>query len=289
MPLCTFKLKFTGTKPDIVTQIQALEHSQDGIATLAYDNTVAASPITAQKIDNSTNINKATWASWRDNIKTERTRRKPSTATSFPLLDVVSTGTSITAAHFNELRNNLANAVARFTNTPLAGVLTRVDQAYNGANQNIDDPNGLALQPVVTRFTAPSAPTVAAAAAAKGSITLVDVRSIITAIESASAVCVCNCNYCTCNCNYCTCNCNYSCTCNCNYSDFRLKKNIIFSHKVNGINIYKFSYKWDDKKTYLGVMAQELLKTKYKNAVNKDQKGFYVVDYSKLPVDMREV
>jgi hypothetical protein len=65
-----------------------------------------------------------------------------------------------------------------------------------------------------------------------------------TAINSARAVCVCQCNYactcncnypctcncnypCTCNCNYpCTCNCNYACTCNCNYSDIRLKKDI---------------------------------------------------------------
>lgn len=40
--------------------------------------------------------------------------------------------------------------------------------------------------------------------------------------------CTCDCNYCTCDCNYCTCNCNYACTCNCNYSDERLKTNIVY-------------------------------------------------------------
>ena len=43
------------------------------------------------------------------------------------------------------------------------------------------------------------------------------INALITEINTAGAICTCNCNYCTCNCNYCTCNCNYSCTCNCNY------------------------------------------------------------------------
>ena len=75
------------------------------------------------------------------------------------------------------------------------------------------------------------------------------INNLISAIQSAANVCLCNCNYCTCNCNYCTCdcnyctcncnyctcdcnyctcNCNYSCTCNCNYSDERLKDNVVY-------------------------------------------------------------
>jgi len=96
-------------------------------------------------------------------------------------------------------------------------------------------------------------------------------------------------NSCACNCNYCTCNCNYACTCNCNYSDVRLKTDISFSHMFEDLSIYKFSYKWDMTKTYLGIMAQHLIGTKYENAVIKDQKGMYMVDYSKLPIQMREV
>jgi len=52
------------------------------------------------------------------------------------------------------------------------------------------------------------------------------INELISGINTAKAVCTCNCNYCTCNCNYCTCNCNYSCTCNCNYSDEQIKSEI---------------------------------------------------------------
>lgn len=96
-------------------------------------------------------------------------------------------------------------------------------------------------------------------------------------------VCTCDCNYCTCDCNYCTCNCNYSCTCNCNYSDMRLKKDIKFVKVENGLNIYSFKYFWS-KREQVGVMAQEILNTKYSNAVLRDEDGYYMVDYSKLPI-----
>lgn len=285
MPLCTFPIH---AAPSNV--VSSTDRVQAGIATLPYDGQVSAGSLQPTSIDSQTTISRSTWQAWRDNILTERRRRNvDQTSDNFSMINsIVSNQTSIDEGHFNELRSNLANANARITNSRLTTFVTS-DQAYS-SNQNINDPDGNAAQPGITTFTAPSAPTnLPAVATQSGNITASSLNSIVNAITSANAVCVCNCNYCTCNCNYCTCNCNYSCTCNCNYSDSRLKKNIIFSHKVNGINIYKFSYKWDDKKTYLGVMAQELLKTKYKNAVNKDQKGFYVVDYSKLPVDMREV
>ena len=114
-------------------------------------------------------------------------------------------------------------------------------------------------------------------------IAATNINQMIDKIQAAGAVCICNCNYCTCNCNYCTCNCNYACTCNCNYSDMRLKKDIEFIEVRNGLDIYSFSYVWDNIK-HIGVMAQDILKTKYKHAVHIDNKGFYMVDYSKLPI-----
>ena len=115
-------------------------------------------------------------------------------------------------------------------------------------------------------------------------VTATDINNVIDKIQYAGTICVCNCNYCTCNCNYCTCNCDYSCTCNCNYSDERLKTNIKFIGMQNGIKLYSWNYKWDLKTTHKGVIAQELVGTKYESALMKDQNGFFMVDYSKLPI-----
>jgi hypothetical protein len=109
---------------------------------------------------------------------------------------------------------------------------------------------------------------------------------MISKLNSAAAVCVCNCNYCTCNCNYCTCNCNYACTCNCNYSDARLKTGITLIDTIEGVNVYSFSYLWDKTTKYIGVMAQELIGTKHESALTTDDRGFYKVDYTHLPVNM---
>jgi hypothetical protein len=117
-----------------------------------------------------------------------------------------------------------------------------------------------------------------------------DINHLLTEINSAAAVCVCNCNYCTCNCNYCTCNCNYACTCNCNYSsDERLKENIKLVDTKEDLNVYSFTYLWDKSKTFVGVMAQELLGTRYASAVGTDTNGYYYVDYSQLPIEFKEV
>jgi hypothetical protein len=285
MPLCTFSIHAT---PSNV--VSSADRVQNGIASLPYDGQVSAGSLQPATVNSETTISRLTWQTWKDNILTERRRRNiDQSLDNFSMINsIVSGETSIDEGHFNELRSNLANANARITNSRLNTFVTS-DRAYS-SNQNINDPDGNAAQPGITTFTAPSAPTNLPAAAVQGeNITALSLNSIVSVITSANAVCVCNCNYCTCNCNYCTCNCNYSCTCNCNYSDFRLKKNIIFSHRIHGINIYKFSYKWDDKKTYLGVIAQQLFGTKYESAVSKSPKGFYMVDYSKLPIDMKEV
>lgn len=88
--------------------------------------------------------------------------------------------------------------------------------------------------------------------------------------------CICN-SDCACN-NVCACHND----CACNYSDERLKRDIVFVEERNGLNVYTFKYLWDDV-VRTGVMAQEILKSKYKDAVHQDRKGYYMVDYSMLP------
>jgi hypothetical protein len=67
-----------------------------------------------------------------------------------------------------------------------------------------------------------------------------------------------------------------------NYSDIRLKENIQKIGQIDGLNIYNFNYLNSSVKQ-TGVMAQELLGTKYESAVSTDANGFYKVDYSKIP------
>jgi hypothetical protein len=67
------------------------------------------------------------------------------------------------------------------------------------------------------------------------------------------------------------------------FSDERLKTDLVKIGEIDGINIYKFKYKYDKSKVQIGVIAQELLNTKYSNAVSTDAKtGFYIVDYNIL-------
>jgi len=73
-------------------------------------------------------------------------------------------------------------------------------------------------------------------------------------------------------------------------SDFRLK---IIIQKIgqsnSNLNIYLFKYISDPEKIYQGVIAQELLNTKYESAVSTGRGGFYQVDYSKIDVEFKEV
>lgn len=73
-------------------------------------------------------------------------------------------------------------------------------------------------------------------------------------------------------------------------SDIRLK-NIIekIGQSKNGVNIYKFTYKSDKSNTvYQGVIAQELIGTKYENALHMEN-GFYKVDYSKIGIQFKTI
>ena len=107
------------------------------------------------------------------------------------------------------------------------------------------------------------------------------INSMIDKIQEAGAVCLCNCNYCTCNCNY-------TCTCNCNYSDIRLKENIKFLYKRRGLKIYEWSY-IDSEKVYEGVIAQDLIGTKFSKALIVDKNGYFMVDYSLLPINLKVI
>jgi hypothetical protein len=65
-------------------------------------------------------------------------------------------------------------------------------------------------------------------------------------------------------------------------SDSRLKENITHVKNIGDIKVYTYNYTWD-KEPQTGVMAQDLLNTKYHSAVSVHDSGYYQVDYSKLP------
>jgi hypothetical protein len=73
-------------------------------------------------------------------------------------------------------------------------------------------------------------------------------------------------------------------------SDKRLK-NIIrkIGESALGINIYLFTYTFNPRVIYQGVIAQELLGTTHENALVIDKNGFYSVDYSKIDVEFKRL
>lgn len=67
------------------------------------------------------------------------------------------------------------------------------------------------------------------------------------------------------------------------FSDERLKTDLVKVGELDGINIYKFRYKFDKSKIRIGVIAQELLNTKYADCISIDpETQYYVIDYDKL-------
>jgi len=67
------------------------------------------------------------------------------------------------------------------------------------------------------------------------------------------------------------------------FSDVRLKENIIKITEIDGIGIYQYNYIGKPDEIHGGVIAQELLETKYSNCVFIDEEsGYYKVDYEKL-------
>jgi peptidoglycan hydrolase-like protein with peptidoglycan-binding domain len=71
-------------------------------------------------------------------------------------------------------------------------------------------------------------------------------------------------------------------------SDIRLKESIkLIGKSKKGINIYSFKYK-NEEGYYEGVMAQELIGTKYENAVIKT-KNYLMVNYDKIDVKFKKI
>ena len=69
-----------------------------------------------------------------------------------------------------------------------------------------------------------------------------------------------------------------------NCSDKRLKENIVLLGTTDeNIKVYQFNYIFDPMKVnHVGVIAQELLETEYKDNVYMHKDGFYRVDYKHL-------
>ena len=68
------------------------------------------------------------------------------------------------------------------------------------------------------------------------------------------------------------------------FSDIRLKTNIEKLDEFEDLHIYTWNYTNGIEGRWKGVMAQDLLNTKYADAVTL-YNGYYRVNYSKLPVD----
>ena len=69
-----------------------------------------------------------------------------------------------------------------------------------------------------------------------------------------------------------------------------LKENIVQTGiSDSGLSIYEYNYTYQPNKRYQGVMAQDLLNTKYSNSVSKSSNGFYKVNYKELDVVFKEV
>lgn len=78
-----------------------------------------------------------------------------------------------------------------------------------------------------------------------------------------------------------------ACTCY-NPSDERLKTDIEFSHMIKDTKWYKFKFKSNLSESHLGVIAQDLINTKYDHCLNLDVNGYYLVNYCELKKMLQE-
>jgi len=75
-------------------------------------------------------------------------------------------------------------------------------------------------------------------------------------------------------------------------SDRRLKQNILFKqYSKSGIPIYEFEYinESDGIGTYVGTMAQDLIKLGIHEAVTLDSDGYYSVYYDKIDIPFLQI
>lgn len=73
------------------------------------------------------------------------------------------------------------------------------------------------------------------------------------------------------------------------FSDARLKTNIERVGEENGFPIYRFQYINDAEKTYIGVLAQDVMKIDPLAVHMDEESGYYRVNYDKIGIQMREV
>jgi hypothetical protein len=86
----------------------------------------------------------------------------------------------------------------------------------------------------------------------------------------------------------------WSSYCNGQKSDKRLKKNINFLYEQeNGIKIYEFEFLDEVVKNnpdlegkWRGVIAQDLINTKFEEALTLEDDGYFIVDYDKISVEL---
>jgi hypothetical protein len=77
--------------------------------------------------------------------------------------------------------------------------------------------------------------------------------------------------------------------CNASKSDIQYKENLnLVGISNSGLNIYTFNYK-NEEGLYQGVIAQELIGTKFEDALSKNSEGLYEVDYSKIDVEFKKI
>ena len=164
-------------------------------------------------VDSNTVISSAKFTELMNRVNDERARRGVGAAAQPSYTD---NSSKVEASDLNAIKS-----AVEVTPTALgtAGYLDRHGYQTNSSYQDANN--------VTQYFSQGGAYTAGfAGVSATGTMYAQNVNDMITKINAAAAVCMCNCNYCTCNCNYCTCNCNYACTCHCNYSDERVKTDI---------------------------------------------------------------
>jgi hypothetical protein len=72
-------------------------------------------------------------------------------------------------------------------------------------------------------------------------------------------------------------------------SDLRLKRDVReFRTMPNGVTLFTFRY-WNDERTFVGAIAQDLLKDeRFHHAVSVGDHGYFVVDYRALQLGIPE-
>jgi hypothetical protein len=188
-------------------------------------------------------------------------------------------GHTINASDVANLRSNILTQMAAFN----------YFQSSNSQTQyTVTDPGAASSGQVITHTyindlnaTMSGISNAGVSTSTGQAVTSANWTAIVNAYNIVAADCICNSN--------CPCNAVCSCygDCGCNYaSDVRMKEDIKFLSNEYGLNVYSFKYIKDKSKEYVGVMAQELLNTKYSHAVRIDADGYYSVDYDLLPVKM---